>query len=661
MRIIYAQQNETVEYAASELKKYVSEMSRGKIVPQICRDIRLTGCKDGIVLAGLEELSLDRSDLTDPYIEDIIDVDVHNGSGYIAGSNPRSILMGVYKYCSSAGCRFLRPGPDGDYIPQADLVQHSFRYRKKADYQFRGECCEGASSYEHMRDTVYWLPKIGMNLYMYEGYCSYGYMNRWYQHSGNGKLGPLSRAADRKMIEGYISLLEQDVKKVGLQLHTMGHGWMFQKLGLGDGSYRHQSKRLQEEDKKYLALVKGKRDLHLGEPAYTHFCYSNPEARRLLIETLVEYVQERPYVDFLHVWLADARNNQCECEQCVKMHPSDYYVMLLNELDQALEQIEARTRIVFIGYVETERPPEKLRLKHPERFVLLSAMGMHYEKGYRKVAEAPLGEIPPYKRNDWHPAPDTVRLKWHKDWKTVCGNIPNIIFEYRFYTDMYCDLGNMQIARETYRDMKDLECVGFEGCINDQTHRMYLPTSLPLLMKGETLFDKTVDFEKVTDTYFEGAFGRDWKRCREYLEQLSRLLCPSNVRIGGGNGVEEEGLGAMENRAKSWRSNPKTAAAFGQIPALLDAFRPIIAKNLALTTDPAQRLSWRYLQYHSVICGHLAEVLLAGATGDMEAAVAQYHRLEEYLWEHELEFHHGFDVMLFTRAWSMKLDLPPVE
>ena len=31
-----------------------------------------------------------------------MDIDIKNGSGYIAGSNPRSILMGVYKYLKSA-------------------------------------------------------------------------------------------------------------------------------------------------------------------------------------------------------------------------------------------------------------------------------------------------------------------------------------------------------------------------------------------------------------------------------------------------------------------------------------------------------------------------------------------------------------------------------
>ena len=226
MKIIPLQSSETVQYAASELQKYISQMSRGGIVPQI-----LYGCEEpgenAIVLGLLEDLKLDSSDLFDPFIEDILDIDVKNGVGYIAGSNPRSVLMGVYKYCHSAGCRFLRPGPDGDYVPQADIENHSFRYRKKADYPFRGECSEGAISYEHMRDTVYWLPKIGMNMYMIEGVVPYTYMHKWYGHVGNTCLRQPGQVTDYDMLLDYVNLLERDIKKVGLQLHTLGHGWMF--------------------------------------------------------------------------------------------------------------------------------------------------------------------------------------------------------------------------------------------------------------------------------------------------------------------------------------------------------------------------------------------------------------------------------------------------
>lgn len=662
MKIFAVQNNETIEYASLELKKYVMGLSRGTIIPKICyvESLPKKPEKYSILLGLLEELSLDRSDLSDPFIEDIIDIDVQECTGYIAGSNPRSILMGVYKYCESAGCRYLRPGKDGDYIPNADITTHSYHFRKKADQPFRGECTEGSVSYEHIRDTVYWLPKIGMNMYMIEGMIPYTYMHKWYGHVGNKKLRRKGQVTDHGMIEEYISLLEQDIKKTGIQLHTLGHGWMFHKFGVRNGPSWMQAANLKEEDKKYLAQVNGKRDLFGGSSFFTHFCYSNQEGRKILVDTLVEYIQQKPYVDFLHVWLADAPNNQCECEECRLMLPSDHYIRLLNELDEALTVIGCKTRIVFIMYVETERPPVKFKLKNPSRFVLLSAIGMNYEKGYAKMEAEPIGEIPEYTVNNYHPASGALRMKWHRDWVKYCDNIVSFVFEYRFYTDMYCDLGHMQISRETYRDMRDLEKVGFQGCVNDQTHRMAMPTTLPRIMMGQTLFDNGLDPEKVTDEYFLGAFGVDGVKCREYLEKLSILLHPSNFRVGGGNGVEEEGIGNAETLQKSWIGNTDVVVDVAQIPSLLESFRPVIEDNIAYATDPARRLSWIYLQYHSSMCEIFAGLLLAGACNDMDMVREKYNELEAYFAEHELEFHEAFDCLLFLRTLCLKLHLPSI-
>ena len=660
MKIITTQKNDTVEYAAQELKKYIISMSRGDIVPEIF--IGTSSPEkiedDTIILALLEDLNLDTSDLFDPFMEDILDIDIKNLTGYIAGSNRRSVLQAVYRYCTSAGCRFIRPGEGGDYVPEADLYNHSFKYRKKADYPFRGECSEGAISYEHMRDTVYWMPKVGMNMYMIECPVPYAYMNRWYSHSGNSVLRTESQKCSYALMEKYINLFEKDVAKVGVQLHTLGHGWMFDPLGLhtGDPESEEIAKNsLTEEQIRHLAMVNGKRGVMHGHTFYTHFCYSNPETRSMLVDYMVDYCKEKRHVDYVHMWLADAANNQCECEECQKKEPSDWYVMMLNELDEKLTALGLQTRVVFIMYVDTVRPPVTERLKNPQRFVLLSAIGMHYETGY--INEEYEGEIPPYERNKYSTPPNGLRLKWHRDWKALSGNIPSIIFEYRFYTDMYCDLGHMQIARETHRDMKGLENVSFQGCMNDQTHRMYMPTSLPLILMGETLFDKNLDFEAFTNDYFEGAFGKDGAACREYLEELTRLLCPSSFRIGGGNGVENQGIGDAESAKLCWLNNPYVAECASKIPAHVDNFMPTIIKNMSEADDNARLMSWNYLRYHGDIVKLFSDILYGGATRGEEGAREAYYPFAEYLSQHEMEFHNAFDVFLILRMLICKLDI----
>lgn len=660
MKILTVRDTETMRYAAEELVKYIRMISDCQIMPELAFVDALPEVleADTVVLGLLEELSLDTSDLFDPFIEDILDIDVKNGCGHIAGSNERSVLMAVYKYCTSVGCRFIRPGEGGEYIPYCDLMDHSFTYRKKADHPFRGECCEGAISYEHMRDTVYWLPKIGMNVYMIEGLVPYTYMHKWYGHIGNRVLHQKGYVTDYDMLEEYIAKLEKDIKRVGLQLHAMGHGWMFEKLGIHDRTPAEEAAgiaRLTEEQMQYIAMVNGKRALKHHSTFYTHFCYSNPEARKLLVDFCVEYVQKKPYIDFLHIWLADSKNNQCECENCVKMTPSDWYVILLNEIDAALTAIGSETRLVFIMYVDTVRPPEVQRLKHPERFTILTAIGMPYETGYK--VEEYKGELPPYVRNRFVPESTSLRMLYYKMWKEQCGNIPGFIFEYRFYTDQYCDPGYMRIARETHRDMKSLSDVSLQGCISDQTHRMYLPTSLPMLMMGETLFDRSTDFETVTRDYFDSAFGKDGPLVREYLETLSDLFCPANVRKYGGNGVEDQGVATYDDILTApYINNPMVAEKAARIPAVLEAFLPVIRRNL-VAENAARRLSWVYLQYHSKICSYLCQIYRLGAQNKIEEAKAVLEKLEVEASLMEPDIHNVFDLFLFVKTIRAKLGL----
>ena len=657
MRILVIPQGECVDYAAEELKKYIVAMSDGNIVPQIVHNAKADMVVDQDLLLGLlSDIGLDESDLDDPMIDDIIDVKVENLSGYIAGSNFRSILMGVYRYCESAGVRYIRPGENGDYIPSADLHNHTFELRKKADYPFRGECCEGSISYEHMRDTVYWLPKIGMNMYMIEGTVPYTYMHKWYGHVYNTKLRKPGQVTDYAMLQKYISRLERDVKRAGLQLHTLGHDWMFEKFEnvRGDtGALEDPDSVLTQKEKNLLAMVKGKRGFYHGDPFYTHFCYSNPDARKIMVDTIVEYIENKPHVDFVHTWLADATNNQCECEECKKHEPSDWYVLFLNELDTELTKRGSDAKIIFIAYVDTIRPPKTFTLKNPNRFILVSAIGGFYEEGYKK--EECTEELPPFERNNFAPFSAPLRLKCHRDWKAVCGNIKSFIYEYRYYTDMYCDLSQMRVSFETSRDMKALTDVSFEGCISDQTHRMYMPTALPLIAMGNTLFDKSTNFEKLKKDYFMAAFGENGEAVMDYLDKLSPLLSPSNFRVGGKGGIEEEGVGFVEARLRPWVNNPDVASRADEIPALLDEFMPIIKQNVSTSSDPARRISWMYLGYHSQICRYHGEILKAGASGDMAKAQEVFIKLRDYLSEYELDFHNVFDLFLYLRAVAQKI------
>ena len=178
--------DETALYAADELKKYLD-----KIDKDLCEDIVLTQVSesfktDGEIKLGLlADFGLDSSDVIDVACDDVVYIDIQNGSGIIAGSNIRSILLSVYAYLRAAGCAFIRPGDDGEIIPERDMTDFSYTYRKKADYPFRGECIEGAVGFEHVRDTIIWSPKVGMNMFMIQQIIPYNIMSRWYKHTSS--------------------------------------------------------------------------------------------------------------------------------------------------------------------------------------------------------------------------------------------------------------------------------------------------------------------------------------------------------------------------------------------------------------------------------------------------------------------------------------------
>ena len=661
MKILVKSDGETLRYAAEELKKYITAMSDGEIFCEIALDTEASvrSLSGRIILGELSALGLPCDDLTDPIVEDIVDVEINGLSGYIGGSNERSVLMGVYRYCESLGVRYIRPGEDGDYIPSADPTSHSFKYRKKADYPFRGQCCEGAISYEDMRDTVYFLPKIGMNMYMIEGLVPYTYMHKWYGHVYNTKLRIPGQVTEYKMLEKYIGRLERDVKRAGLQLHTLGHAWMFEKMGIhhaGTAETRLAEKNLPDEHRRLLAEVKGKRGIFADSTFFTHFCYSNPDARRMLVDYLVEYAERKPHVDFIHAWLADAVNNHCECPECCKREPSDWYVILLNELDERLSAIGSQAKIVFIMYNDTIRPPITERLKNTGRFILLSAMGGFYEEGYKR--EECNEALPPFERNNFKAFSAPLRMKCHRDWKAECDGITSMIYEYRYYVDMYCDISGMRVAAETYRDMKALESVDFNGCMSDQTHRMYMPTALPMVAMGNTLFDRDTDYTALSEEYFKGAFGEDAEKVREYLESMSVLLSPANFRVGGEGGIEEEGVGFTDTTSRSWKNNPFVLERARKLPELLDSFLPVIERNLKAAVEPARRESWRYLGIHSDICRYHGRILEAGAEGDDDRAKAVFAELRDFLSERELEYHRVFDLFLYLRAVAQKIRVP---
>lgn len=629
--------NKTISFASDELRKYIKLIdcdAEAAIINVDGYDTALSGALwvgiDSAFSEKLPEVECDE-------LDDAILIDVADGRGVITGTNPRSVLIAVYRFLSEVGCAWVRPGKDGEIIPGKDLSQVSVKVCEKASYRHRALCIEGAVSFEHVMDTIDWLPKVGMNGYFNQFMVPYTFFDRWYRHRNNPFLTP--EPASVKEVAGMVRQHIQEIKKRGMLYHAAGHGWTCEPFGIEGNSWDVKDYFISEEVKPLLALVNGKRELWGGVPLNTNLCYSNPKVRDTITSAIADYCENHPEVDYLHFWLADGFNNHCECENCKDTIPADYYVMMLNELDQKLTRKGIDTKIVFLIYVDLLWEPKTERINNPDRFVLMFApITRTYSKAFGNVDPNAKVELKPYVRNKLV-MPKSVeenltRLgRWQQQFK---GD--SFDFDYHFMWDHYLDPGYYHIAHILCQDMKNLRKIGLNGMVSCQAQRVYFPTGLGMYVMAQTLWNEDVDFDSTVKKYLATAYGEDGKAVKNYLEKLSELFDPPYLRM------ERE----VVNEASAMR--------YASIPEFVEDFKPVIDRNILSAACFNVRKSWEYLKYHAEVCISLSKVLAAKASGDMDTAIKLWEDVKTYVQKNELELNRVLDVFEFIQVLTRSIN-----
>ena len=636
MIIYQLERGETADYASAEIIKYL------KLVSGVEATVKFEkGEENGITLATFETLGLSMKDIEDKKVDDAYDVDVKNLNGYIAGSNIRSILYGIYAYFYAAGCRFLRPGENGEYIPEKDLYSFSFSNYKKAEYRYRCDCLEGSISYEMVNERLRWLLKVGYNGYLIQGITPTAWLDRWYSHLGN-KYKEGKRLTLQEEFEITLKI-EKDIKRYGLLFHDVGHGYLFPAYGIYRNSEAHE---IGEELKSHLALRDGERKIMHGSLQYTNLCYSNPAVRKKISDYFVGYLREHD-VDFLHVWLADNSNNECQCEECSKATLSDHYITLLNDLDKAFEENKIDTKIVFVQYADTVRAPKFEKIINQDRFVFMPSVRQDGVNGY--ASYNPEVEKPDFSDINYGGEFDafstTMRFKdeWQKMFK---GEM--LFFDFHFYSGHFTDLGHTNAPKRVVRDIKLLEKFGSKGIMICSTPRFGMPTSLPPYAGGRALFDDKYDYEIDRNDYFKSAFGDDCEMVKEYLEKLSELFLPDLMNKTGIIPAAEDFVDPNVKVRLLWMNNKEAYNSFSKIKNVLDNFLPVIEKNI-IGKNKTHRESWKLLKIHNTMCMMLSEALVLGTSGDMLNAQKKVNELIDFLARREDDYAMHFDFMLYVR------------
>ena len=154
----YAQENETIAFAAQELERYI-KATKSSFVFLHNEKVTEADSQDANVSLAL---ALDEEKASS--YEDYYRISITKKSGTIVGSNARSVLLAVYALLRKVGFRFLTPLEKGTFIPKEVLPEALvMEVEKTASLRHRGVCIEGADSLENVLDFIDWLPKAGYN------------------------------------------------------------------------------------------------------------------------------------------------------------------------------------------------------------------------------------------------------------------------------------------------------------------------------------------------------------------------------------------------------------------------------------------------------------------------------------------------------------------
>src|SRR5262245_30325194 len=136
---------EATGWAVAELRKYLSRVTEMGVEVRRGAEVApgVPGIRVGVFTAFPEPIQQRASG--HPF-DDEIYIEVGEAGGIVAGVNPRSVLLAVYRYLTELGFRWVRPGEDGEVIPApAHLLERRVSVHETPSYRHRCVAIEGAS------------------------------------------------------------------------------------------------------------------------------------------------------------------------------------------------------------------------------------------------------------------------------------------------------------------------------------------------------------------------------------------------------------------------------------------------------------------------------------------------------------------------------------
>lgn len=336
---------EPVRFAATELGRYCTRLFNRPFPVR-------PGAADSVHAVVLIAADVERpaAQAVDPGVklgEEGFAITSKEGWLRISGGGPRGTLYGVYSLLESTfGCRWFTPHPEDEIVPALaierlrQVMSRGLAMRESPDFVHRQrEFREVKPMTEHTTariiEQIDWWAKLRMNCFL----INFGYVR-------NAKLW-------RRWKEELIP----ELTKRGML------------LGLGEhGSYAMflPPDRYARDHPDWYCQVGRTRLTGFkvpGEGRLAQFCTTNPDAVRTFVANFVAFAEANPEVQVYSPTPNDG-GFWCECKECQRFSVGDRYLMLDNQLAQALVKLNPEIRIIHMAYANHREPPEQVQ-PHP--------------------------------------------------------------------------------------------------------------------------------------------------------------------------------------------------------------------------------------------------------------------------------------------------------
>jgi hypothetical protein len=367
---------------------------------------------------------------------------------------------------------------------------------------------------------------------------------------------------------------------------------------------------------------------------------SNKRARKTVLDYVIDYARRGSNVDYLHLWLADGRNNHCECPECIKKSASDWYIDWLNEVDAEMTRLGLKTRIVFIAYSDLIYPAETERIHNPDRFTFMLAP---ITRSYTTTLPFPVEEAKtvPYQRNRTAPPTSLSEfLAYGRRWRESFGG-GAFVFEYYFWMPQYYDPSSLAISARIAEDIPMYQKERYQGILEDGSQRSYFPTGFPFYLYSRMLFDTSLTYDEIKEEYFSAAFGEDWRDFYAYLEGVEHIL---DQKYFTGE------LSADKNIGKYY--NPAFAERLRDLDAVLEQGMAAVRAHYNMP-DRAQTVSVRLIEKHVEFCRLLADAVKFKCVGKDKEAKDAFKILWDTFSRYEYEIEANYDHSLLVASMNV--------